>query len=80
MELVEGPNLSDRIRQGAAPLDEALHIARQIAEALGAAHEKGIVHWDLTRISHRTCRPSDGKRQITSGIGCRQWPEGGNSL
>ena len=47
MELVEGPALSDRIKQGALPLDEALHIARQIAEALEAAHEKGIVHRDL---------------------------------
>src|SRR5690242_14747584 len=47
MELVEGPALSDRIRQGAVPLAEALNIARQIAEALEAAHEKGIVHRDL---------------------------------
>jgi serine/threonine protein kinase/dipeptidyl aminopeptidase/acylaminoacyl peptidase len=47
MELVEGPTLADRIRQGALPLDEALTIARQIAEALEAAHEKGRVHRDL---------------------------------
>jgi Tol biopolymer transport system component len=47
MELVEGPTLADRIKQGALPLDEALVIARQIAEALEAAHEKGIVHRDL---------------------------------
>lgn len=47
MELVEGPALSDRIRHGAIPLDETLHIARQIAEALEAAHEKGVVHRDL---------------------------------
>jgi serine/threonine-protein kinase len=47
MELVEGPTLADRIRQGALPLDEALAIARQIAEALEAAHEKGRVHRDL---------------------------------
>jgi serine/threonine protein kinase len=47
MELVEGPTLADRIRQGALPLDEALAIARQLAEALEAAHEKGIVHRDL---------------------------------
>ena len=39
MELVEGPTLTDRIAQGAVPLDEALAIARQIAEALEAAHE-----------------------------------------
>jgi len=47
MELVEGSVLSDRIKQVALPVDEALRIARQIAEALEAAHEKGIVHRDL---------------------------------
>jgi serine/threonine-protein kinase len=47
MELVEGPTLAERIQQGAIPLDESLEIARQIAEALEAAHEKGIVHRDL---------------------------------
>jgi serine/threonine protein kinase len=47
MELVEGPTLAGRIAQGAIPLEEALPIARQIAEALEAAHEKGIVHRDL---------------------------------
>jgi serine/threonine-protein kinase len=47
MELVEGPTLADRIRKGAIPLEEALAIARQIAEALEAAHEKGRVHRDL---------------------------------
>jgi serine/threonine protein kinase len=47
MELVEGPTLSERIRQGAVPLDVTLKIARQIADALETAHEKGIVHRDL---------------------------------
>jgi serine/threonine protein kinase len=47
LELVEGPTLSDRIAQGAIPLDEALPIARQIAEALEAAHEQGVIHRDL---------------------------------
>src|SRR5271169_1717377 len=48
MELVAGEDLAQRIRQsGAVPLDEALGIARQIAEALEAAHEKGIIHRDL---------------------------------
>jgi serine/threonine-protein kinase len=47
MELVEGPTLADRIAQGALPLEESLPIARQIAEALEAAHEQGIVHRDL---------------------------------
>jgi eukaryotic-like serine/threonine-protein kinase len=47
MELVEGPTLAERIDQGAIPLEESLEIARQIAAALEAAHEKGIVHRDL---------------------------------
>src|SRR5262249_47164386 len=47
MELVEGPTLADRISQGPIPLDEALPIAKQIAEALEAAHEQGIIHRDL---------------------------------
>ena len=47
MELVEGPTLADRIKQGPIPLEESLQIARQIADALEAAHEKGIVHRDL---------------------------------
>ncbi len=47
LELVEGPTLADRLKQGALPLDEALPIARQIADALEAAHEQGIVHRDL---------------------------------
>ena len=47
MELVEGPTLADRIAQGAIPTDEALPIAKQIAEALEAAHERGIIHRDL---------------------------------
>ena len=47
MELVEGPTLADRIAKGPVPLDEALPIAKQIAEALEAAHEQGIIHRDL---------------------------------
>jgi serine/threonine protein kinase len=47
MELVEGDDLSQRIARGAIPLHEALPIARQIAEALEAAHEQGIIHRDL---------------------------------
>src|SRR4051812_46314709 len=47
MELVEGDDLSQRIAKGAIPLDEALPIAKQIAEALEAAHEQGIIHRDL---------------------------------
>jgi len=47
VELVEGPTLAEHQKQGAIPLDESLNVARQIADALEAAHEKGIVHRDL---------------------------------
>jgi serine/threonine-protein kinase len=43
MELVEGPTLAERILEGAVSLDDSLAIAKQIAAALDAAHEKGIV-------------------------------------
>ena len=47
LELVEGTTLADRIKQGPIPIDEALPIAKQIAEALEAAHEQGVIHRDL---------------------------------
>jgi serine/threonine-protein kinase len=47
MELVEGPTLAERIKRGSFPLDEVLPIAKQIAEALEYAHERGIIHRDL---------------------------------
>ena len=47
LELVEGPTLADRIAHGAMPIEEALPIAKQIAEALEAAHEAGVIHRDL---------------------------------
>jgi eukaryotic-like serine/threonine-protein kinase len=47
MELVEGDDLSQRLTRGAIPVDEALPIAKQIAEALEAAHQTGIIHRDL---------------------------------
>src|ERR1051325_9534662 len=47
LQLVEGPTLADRIARGPIPVDEALPIAKQIAEALEAAHEQGIIHRDL---------------------------------
>ena len=47
LELVEGPTLADRISKGPIPLDEALPIAKQIAQALEAAHEAGVIHRDL---------------------------------
>ena len=47
LELIEGPTLADRIKQGPIPVDEALPIAKQIAEALEAAHEQDVIHRDL---------------------------------
>ena len=47
LELVEGEDLAERLKRGSVPIDEALEIAKQIAEGLEAAHEKGIVHRDL---------------------------------
>jgi serine/threonine protein kinase len=62
MELVEGPTLADRIAQGAIPIDDALPIAKQIAEALEAAHEQGIIHRDLKPANIKV-RP-DGKVKV----------------
>lgn len=47
LELVEGPTLADRLATGPIPIAEALQVARQLAEALAAAHGKGVVHRDL---------------------------------
>jgi eukaryotic-like serine/threonine-protein kinase len=47
MELVEGPTLAERLQQGAIPIEEALQIAKQIADGLEAAHDKNIIHRDL---------------------------------
>jgi serine/threonine-protein kinase len=47
LELIEGETLADRLKRGALPIEEAIETARQIAEAVEAAHEKGIIHRDL---------------------------------
>ena len=47
MELLDGETLAERLKKGALPLDEALTIAMQIADALDTAHRRGIVHRDL---------------------------------
>src|SRR5215472_5156149 len=47
MELVEGETLQDRLKRGSIPVDESLRIAKQIAEGVEAAHERGVIHRDL---------------------------------
>src|SRR5579862_9588505 len=67
MELVEGPTLADRIREGALSLDEALGIAKQIAAALGAAHEQGIIHRDL-KPANIKLRPDGAVKLLDFGL------------
>ncbi len=62
MELVEGPTLEDRIAQGPIPVEEALPIAREIAEGLEYAHERGIIHRDLKPANVKLT--GDGKVKI----------------
>ena len=67
LELVEGPTLAERIAQGALPLDEALPVARQIADALAAAHERGIVHRDL-KPANVKLRPDGAVKVLDFGL------------
>ena len=76
MELVEGDDLSHRIARGAIPLDEALPIARQIAEALEAAHEQGIIHRDL-KPANIKLRPDGTVKVLDFGLAKALAPEAG---
>jgi eukaryotic-like serine/threonine-protein kinase len=67
MELVEGQTLAERIRQGPMPLEEVLPLARQIADALEAAHEKGIVHRDL-KPGNVKIRPDETVKVLDFGL------------
>jgi serine/threonine protein kinase/Tol biopolymer transport system component len=84
MELVDGPTLADRIGSGAIPLEEALKIAAQIAEALEAAHEKGVVHRDLKPANVKV-RDDGTVKVLDFGLatavqsGARESAEGANS-
>ena len=78
MELVDGDDLSQRLARGAIPLDEALPIAKQIADALEAAHEKGVVHRDLTVGDRRRERPVFLTRRSVGRVLC--WREAEEDL
>jgi len=67
LELVEGPTLADRIAQGPIPIDDALPIARQIAEALEAAHEQGTIHRDLKPANIKV-RPDGAVKVLDFGL------------
>jgi serine/threonine-protein kinase len=67
MELVDGPTLADRIAAGPMPIDEALRIAKQIAEALEVAHERGIIHRDLKPANVKVT-PDDTVKVLDFGL------------
>src|ERR1019366_2979318 len=60
LELVKGPTLAERTAQGSIPVEEALPIARQIAEAVEYAHERGIIHRDLKPANIKLTGPASG--------------------
>jgi serine/threonine-protein kinase len=75
LELVEGETLADRITAGPVPLDEALPIARQITEALEAAHEQGIIHRDL-KPANIKLRPDGTVKVLDFGLAKALEPAG----
>ncbi len=78
LELVEGPTLADRIGLGPIPVSEAIPIARQIAEALEAAHEQGIVHRDL-KPANVKLRPDGTVKVLDFGLAKSLEPAVGRS-
>jgi hypothetical protein len=74
MELVEGEDLAQRLWFGAIPLDDALAVAKQIAEALEAAHEQGIVHRDL-KPANIKLRPDGTVKVLDFGLAKLAHPE-----
>jgi serine/threonine protein kinase len=71
MEMVVGATLAERIKQGPIPLDETLPIARQIGDALEAAHENGIIHRDL-KPSNVKIKPDGAVKVLDFGLAKRQ--------
>jgi eukaryotic-like serine/threonine-protein kinase len=67
MELVEGEDLAQRLARGAIPLEDALPIAKQIADALEAAHEQGIIHRDL-KLANVKLRPDGTVKVLDFGL------------
>jgi len=67
MQLVEGPTLADRIKAGPIPVDEAVRIAKQIADALEYAHERGIIHRDLKPANVKVT-PDDAVKVLDFGL------------
>ena len=67
MELIEGETIAERLRRGPMPVEEAIGIARQISEALEAAHEKGVVHRDL-KPANIKINPSDVVKVLDFGL------------
>ena len=78
LEYVDGEDLSKRLRRGPLPVDEALEIARQIAEALEAAHEKGIIHRDLKPGNVRLT--TDGQVKVLDFGLAKALSDGGSSV
>jgi eukaryotic-like serine/threonine-protein kinase len=78
LELVEGEDLAQRIARGPVPLDEALPIAKQIADALEAAHQQGIVHRDLKPANIKQ-RPDGSVKVLDFGLAKAMDPTDGSS-
>jgi eukaryotic-like serine/threonine-protein kinase len=78
MELVEGPTLADRIAKGPIPLAEVVPIAKQIAEALEAAHEQGIIHRDLKPANIKV-RPDGTVKVLDFGLAKAMEPAGASA-
>ena len=79
LELVEGPTLADRIAQGPIRVDEALAIARQIADALEAAHEQSVIHRDL-KPANIKLRPDGVVKVLDFGLAKLAEPDGGTNV